>query len=431
MKAPFVHTGSPLSRRHFLRGTGALTLGIPLLEAMTPSFVRAAGFNVPKRFVAICAGLGFHGPYLFPETPGKDYVSTPYLDLLKEHRQDVTLFSGLCHPNQQGNNGHASELTWLTSAPRPGLAGFKNTISLDQAIAKKVGMETRFPYLSLATSGRGLSWTETGVGVPGQQSPAKLYKALFVNGSEKEIQEELKRLKRGHSILDVVQGEAKKLNNQLGHHDREKLAEYFAAVRDLETRLHQSKEWATRPKPAVAVEQPKDVADRNDAIAKQRLMYDMMVLALQTDSTRTITFAINGMNAPPSNIAGVDTDWHNLSHHGKDEEKIDELRLIEEAEFKELDRFLTKLKAVRENQSSLLQETAVLFGSNLGNASSHDWHNLPLIVAGGGYKHGQYLAHDPKHNERFANLLIQLGQRMGLETDRFGSSIRVGIDGFA
>ena len=321
-------------------------------------------------------------------------------------------------------------MTWLTSAQRPGLAGFKNTISLDQAIAKTIGTQTRFPYLTLATSGRSLSWTETGVEIPGQSSPSALYKSLFVDGSEKEVAEELRQLKRGRSVLDTVRAEAKKLNDQLGHQDRDKLSEYFAAVRDLELRLQQSTEWAARPKPKINAKTPQDVQDKNDAIAKQRLIYDMIVLALQTDSTRTVTFAINGMNAPPSNIAGVKTDWHNLSHHGKDEAKIDELRLIEEAEFKELNRFLTRLTGLRENTTTLLDQTSVLFGSNLGNASAHDWHNLPLLVAGGGFRHGGHVAHDPKKNEPFANLLIQLGQKMGLERDQFGSSTRVGINGF-
>jgi hypothetical protein len=158
-------------------------------------------------------------------------------------------------------------------------------------------------------------------------------------------------------------------------------------------------------------------------------MYDMMRLALQTDSTRVITLSLGSMNAVPSNIPGVKTDWHNLSHHGKDEAKISELRLIEEAEFVELNRFLSQLKAVDEHGRSLLDNTAVLFGSNLGNASSHDWHNLPIILVGGGYKHGAYVAHDEKNNTPLANLFVSLAQRMGIETDRFGSSTAETIRG--
>ena len=184
----------------------------------------------------------------------------------------------------------------------------------------------------------------------------------------------------------------------------------------------------TRPKPKVDAGQPQDIADKTDAIAKQELLYDMIVLAIQTDSTRTITYQLSGMNAVPK-IGGVSSDWHGLSHHGKDPAKIEELKLIEAAEFKAFNRFLTKLSSVIENGKSLLDHTAILYGSNLGNASAHDWHNLPTIVAGGGFKHGSYVAHDKDNNTPLANLFVTLAQRMGVETDRFGSSTAAGIRG--
>lgn len=410
-------------------------LGLPFLDAMIPTFGRPAlgadgkPGESPKRFVAACATLGFHGPFLFPEKSGSDYELTPYLSILKKHRDRLTVFSGLSHPSQQGNNGHASELTWLTSASRPGLAGFRNTISLDQTIAEQIGHHTRYPFLALSTSGRSMSWTSSGVEIPGQTSPEKLFKALFVDGTEAEVAAEMRQLERGRSILDTVLSEAKKLERDLGSRDREKLSEYLAAVRDLEDRLQQSQGWTTKPKPNPNADVPKDIADRNDAIAKQRLMYDMIGLALQTDSTRTVTFQLSGMNAVPV-IPGVSNDWHNLSHHGKDPAKIDELKIIEEAEFVAFNEFLTKLRGIEENGRSLLDHTAVLFGSNLGNASSHDWHNVPVIVAGGGFQHGSHLAHDTKNNEPLCNLFVTLAQRMGLEVDRFGSSSKAGIAGF-
>ena len=431
--APFVCTRRPVSRRRLLSGAGAAAVGLPLLDAMTPTFAGAAAAgspaaDSPKRFVAMCAGLGFHGPHLFPEQAGADYELTPYLSRLGDHRDDFTVISGLSHPNQQGNNGHASELTWLTSAPRPGLAGFRNTISLDQLIAEKIGIDTRFPYLALSTSGRSVSWTATGVEIPGESSPARLFKALFIEGSEKETAAEMRKLRTGRSILDTVLGEARKLDRELGRRDREKLDEYLTAVRDLEQRLQQSQGWATRPKPKVSSEQPTDITDKTDAVGRQRLLYDMIVLALQTDSTRTVTFQLSGMNAVPK-IPGVSHDWHNLSHHGKDPDKISELKIIEEAEFETFNEFLTKLKAVQENGKTLLDHTSVLFGSNLGNASSHDWHNLPIILAGGGFRHGSHVAHDDKNNTPLANLFVTLAQRMGLETDTFGSSTAAGIRG--
>jgi hypothetical protein len=427
MTPPYLSTGKALSRRHFLRGAGGAMMGLPFLEAMTPAFSRAAP-NSPKRFVAMCATLGFHGPHLFPSTAGVDYEPGLYLSKLKDYRSDFTLFSGLSHPDQQGNNGHASEMTWLTSARRPGLAGFKNSISLDQLIANEIGSETRYPFLSLSTNGRSMSWTANGVEIPGETSPAKLFKALFIQGTAEEVATEMKNFKRGRSILDTVLGEAKDLGKELGERDREKLDEYLTSVRDLEIRLQESEGWVQKPKPQIGAEPPKDIQDKNDAIAKQRLMNEMIVLALQTDSTRTITFQLAGMNAVPT-IPGVKSDWHNLSHHGKDPAKIDELTIIEEAEFDVLAGFLGKLKSVNENGRTLLDHTTVLYGSNLGNASSHDWRNLPIFLAGGGFKHQGYVAHNEQDNTPLANLFVPIAQRMGLEVDAFGSSTAAGVTG--
>ena len=415
-----------MSRRTLLRSAG-VSLALPMLSAMQPAFAAAA--ETPKRFIAICAGLGFHGPFLFPDQPGPLQPSTPYLNRLRDHLDQITLFSGLSHPNQNGNNGHASGMTWLTSAQRPGLAGFKNTISLDQQMAAKLAVATRFPYLALMATGPSLSWTSSGVNIPAASSPAKLFKKLFIAGTEDQIQQQVGQLQRGQSILDTVSGQAKRLNQTLGPADRDKLDQYYSSVRELEDRLLQSEQWARRPKPAVDYQPPTDVRDKQDIIAKQRLMYDMVQLALQTDSTRVVTYTLGSMNAVPSNIVGVKTDWHNLSHHGKDEEKIDELRLVEQAEFDAFATFLAELKAVQEQGRSLLDHTAILFGSNLGNASSHDWRNLPILVAGGGYRHGRYVAHDQAKNTPLANLFVPLAHRMGLEIDRFGSSTQSSLRG--
>ncbi len=303
MNAPFISTTTPLPRRHFLRGAGAALVSLPLLEAMQPTFGRALGAetrHAPKRFVAMCATLGFHLPFLVPEQAGTDYELTPYLKHLAAHRDRFTVFSGLSHPEQQGNNGHASEMTWLTAARRPGLAGFRNSISLDQLIAGKIGGETRFPSLVLSTSGRSMSWTSSGVEIPGETSPARLFKALFLKGTDQEIAGELRQLERGRSVLDTVQGQARKLEQKVSPRDREKLDEYFTAVRDLESQLQQSQSWVKKPKPETSATPPKDIADRNDAIGRQKLMNEMIVLALQTDSTRTVTFQLSGMNAVPT-----------------------------------------------------------------------------------------------------------------------------------
>lgn len=434
MKRIYFSSQKPLNRRHFLKGTGAAVLALPFLDAMVPNFGRktfADGTRAdapPHRFVAACTTLGLHTPALFPEREGKDYQLTPYLSELKENRDQFTVISGLSHPDQQGNNGHASELTWLTSAQRPGLAGFKNTISIDQYIAEQIGIHTRYPFLALSTSGRSMSWNANGVEIPAETRPSYIFKALFIEGSEKEVAAEIRGLERGRSILDTVRGEAQKLNSQLGKNDQEKLDEYLTAIRELEFRFQQSAGWALKPKPKTDSQQPTDINDNTDTIARQDLMYEMIALALQSDSTRTITFQIGGLNAVPK-ISGVNNDWHNLSHHGKDPEKIEELQIIEKAEFAAFNRFITKLRNIEEQGHSLLDQTSVLYGSNLGNASSHSAKNLPLIVAGGGYRHGAYVAHDADNNTPMANLLVTFGQKMGMKMDSFGSSTAAGVRG--
>jgi hypothetical protein len=406
-----------LDRRTFLRGTGT-ALALPFLDAMLPAFAtraQAAVAQPPPRFLAMCATLGFHTPFLFPKETGADYTLTPYLEPLQNLRSNFSVISGLKHEEQNGANGHTSEMTWLTSAKHPGLAGFKNTISIDQLIADHIGSQTRFPSLILGTGSESMSWSSSGVPLPAESSPSRAFQQLFVDGTPSEIEAQIKSLTRGRSILDTVLGQAKKLHSNLGQRDQEKLDEYLSAVRDLEGRLVQNEAWVQRPKPKVDAKPPTDIQARTDAIGKMNLMQDLIVLALQTDSTRTITLRLNGMNAVPE-IEGVKNDWHNLSHHGQDEAKIEELKVIELAEFTAFAGFLTKLQA-----HSLLDSTSVLFGSNLGNASAHQTANLPLILAGGGYKHGRHIAIN-KDQHVFSNLFVSLAQRMGVETDQFGFS---------
>ena len=420
-----IATKNHLDRRAFLRGTGTL-LSLPFLEAMVPAFAtraQAAVGQPPHRFLAMCATLGFHTPFLFPKEVGAEYTLTPYLEPLKDLRGDFSVISGLQHMEQNGANGHTSEMTWLTSAKHPGLAGFKNTISIDQLIAERIGTQTRFPSMILGTGSDSLSWSASGVPLPAESSPSKAFQQLFVDGTKAEVETQVRSLKRGRSILDTVLGQAKKLHGELGKRDQEKLDEYFSAVRDLEGRLVQNEEWAQKPKPKIDAKPPTDIQKRTDAIGKMKLMQDLIVLALQTDSTRTLTLRLNGMNAVPE-IAGVKNDWHNLSHHGQDEAKIEELKVIELAEYATFAEFLTKLKTTEDNGRPLLDSTSVLFGSNLGNDSAHQTANLPIILAGGGYKHGRHIAID-KAKHVFSNLFVSIAQRMGVETDQFGFSTGV------
>lgn len=410
-----------LSRRTFLRSSG-VSLALPFLDAMWGRKALAADVVAPKRLVTICASLGIYGPDFFPAESGNAYTPTPYLKMIEAHRKDFTIFSNVSHPDQNGRDGHASEMTWLTGARHPGLGGFRNTISVDQFIAEKIGFETRYPSLQLNTGGNSSqSYTRSGVMIPAEMRPSKVFTKLFLDGSPDEVRNQMRKLHEGRSIMDTVGEEAKRLEKRFGSADRDKLDEYFTSVREMEQRLQKAEAWVQKPKPKVNAQPPEDIKDEKDLIGRMNLLFDLIPLAFQTDSTRAITMLIQGRGDVPT-IPGVKADHHNLSHHGQDPEKIAQLRLIETAQLKALGTLMEKLKAKQEGSQSLLDNTAVLYGSNLGNANSHDWHNLPLLLAGGGFNHGRHHTGDAKNNTPMGNLFVRLMQNMGIEADAFASS---------
>lgn len=406
-----------ISRRTFLRGTG-VALGLPFLDAMARTPVSAVP-QTRRRMVAVNLGLGLHAPNIVPQTSGRDYELTPYLQVLKEFRQQFTFISGSSHPEVGG--GHQSGKSFLTAAKHPNSAGFKNSISLDQFAAERLGSETRYSSLALSISGPGLSWSRSGVEIPAETRPSQVFNRLFLEGKPSDKKRQIQRLQDGQSVLDVVAAEAGRMQRQLGSRDRAKMEQYLEAVREAERRLVKARAWEQKPKPAVQVQPPRDELDRAKMIERIGLMYDMMHLAIETDSTRFITFFDTGMNAVPA-IKGVDTDYHMLSHHAKDPSKIAQLTIVETEVMAALSRFLGKLSNSTEGEASLLDKTMVLFGSNLGNASSHDTKNMPILLAGGGFRHGQHLAFDKQNNYPLPKLYVSMLQRLGLETDQFASS---------
>ena len=420
-----------LSRRMFLRATG-VSLALPLLDAMLPrAFAAAGGAEVPRRMVAVCSNMGMLPEYFFPQRQretsterGSSPLSSRYLDLLADFRGDFSVFSGVSHPDVDG--GHHAEDCFLTAAPHPGAGGFRNTISLDQYAAQRVGIRTRVPSLGLHVGNEngkhGLGWTAGGVMVPAEDKPSAVFKRLFLQGSKSEVAAQVERLRVGRSILDTVADRAKSLERRLGPTDRDKLDEYFGSVRELEQRMETAAEWERLPKPTVAEPMPTDIDDNRELIGRTRLMYRMAKLALQTDSTRIITVQIDENSNPTPNIEGVNEGHHSLTHHGSRTAALDQLTRIEAAQFTELRDLLAALKGVGEGGETLLDRTMVLYGSNLGNANNHSNQNLPILLAGGGFRHGRHLAFDEKRNTPLPNLFVSMLQRLGVETDRFASS---------
>src|SRR5262245_45945412 len=408
-----------IQRRRFLRAAG-VAVALPCLDTFVVRTARGGNVAVPRRMVCICTPLSLHGPNFFPQQAGKDYEVTPYLELLQNLRNDFTVISGLAHPGVE--SGHDSIFSFLTAAPHPERrAGFRNSISLDQVAAERIGHQTRFPSLTLSAEGFSLSWTKSGAMVPSDTSPSRVFARLFLDGRPDEVQAQVRRLRDGQSILDRVGDQARQLQSRVGIQDREKLDEYFSSVRELEQRLARAEEWSKNPKPVVDVKQPQDVTNPADLIGRTRLLLELTHLALQTDSTRLVTIMLLGTSLVPP-IAGVSDGHHNLSHHGQDPGKLAQLRIVEEEKLKQLRDWLLKLKQTSEGDGNLLDRTSVFFSSNLGNASSHSCKNLPVLLAGGGFRHGQHLTFDPQQPPPLANLYVTMLQRLGLEVEQFGSS---------
>jgi hypothetical protein len=415
----FFNRGRQLDRRAMLKGTG-IALGLPWLTAMQKAFGADDKPGPPRRFVAMTLGLGLVAENLFPEQAGRDYVASPYLEAIDDLRDRFTVLSGTSHPEVSG--GHRAEAAILTANPAGATGRAKNSISLDQLLAKHLGGHTRFPSLVVSSSGSNSPcYTENGSMIPAESSPSRLFAQLFEDDSPVEKQRQAARMRQGRSIMDIVQDDARRLQKSVGAGDRDRLDAYFTSVRDLEVRLAESEAWAHRPKPKVDVPKPVDIGNSNDFIGRQKLMSDVIRLALETDSTRFITYHLGGSGGVVP-LPEVEEGYHSLSHHGRDTDKLDQLAIVEKAIVAAWGEFLRALADTGEQGANLLDQTSVLLTSNLGNASSHDNRNMPVLLAGGGFRHGQHLAFDRRNNAPLPNLYVSILQQTGLERDQFATS---------
>ena len=410
---------SHISRRTILRGAG-VAIGLPLLESMASA--KSDISDTPRRMVAIQTNQGIMPHLFFPEKAGNDYELSPYLKILEPLREHFTVFSGMSHPGVDG--GHSNEVSFLTGAPHPAGAAFRNSISLDQVAAEKIGSQNRFPFLNIScgNSGqRGLSYTRAGVHIPPETSETKLYRQLFVQGTQKEIQTRLNDLREGRSLLDTVNDRAKLMEKKIGTIDRHRLDQYFTAIRQLEKEFQMAEAWQHKPKPKVEYPEPKEIKESAQLMTRLQNTLDVVRLALETDSTRIITIFIQPLGVL-SEIPGVSSETHSLTHHGNREEMITELRKIEEAQFSVIRNFLTGLNSANEAGGSVLDHTSVIYGTCMGNANGHTNQNWPMLLAGGGFKHGQHLAFDQSNNTPISNLYLSVLHRLGIEEERFSSS---------
>ncbi|MCP4511443.1 MAG: DUF1552 domain-containing protein [Fuerstiella sp.] len=404
-----------LNRRMLLR-SGSVAMTLPWLEAMGTSGRSAAPETggEARRMVLINLGLGLYPPAFFPQQAGRNFDDSEYLKLLDDFRDDYTVISGLSHPGVVG--GHATESRIFNGTPSIRRMG----ISLDQHAANFVGEFTRFDTLPLSMRNANFSWSGDGSPVPAETSMSTVFQQLFGDEGASGKAAARRTVDRSRSILDVINDQARRLAPKISRTDREKLDEFSTSVREVERRLAKSELWLDTPKPEVGAEAPVDPASRSEFLTRMQNIFDIAYLSLSTDSTRIITFDIFEQNSV--NVEGVNNAYHGLSHHGKDSANIAQLKLIETEIIEQLQSFLTRLSQTQEDDATLLERTTILLTSNLGNASNHSNRNLPVLLAGGRFRHGQHLVFDPPDTTPLCNVFVSILQQLGIETSSFGTS---------
>ncbi len=418
-----------MNRRTFILRTLGASLVLPKLPSLMAAAVegnpamqavKGAGMGA-RRFVAIGNLLGFQTRQLFPTTAGRDFEKTTLLDPLWENRSQMTLYRGLDHGVKGGHFAVHSFLSGVLNSEaqnRP-----DGNVTIDQHLADAVGYQTRFPALTVGSEGGihggcQLAWTKSGVRVPPITNPAELFEKLFVGDSkDRQVRRQQENQVQG-SILDSIREEANHLSRQVNQEDKDKLNEYLTSVRDVEKRLELRQRWTSQPKPPAPFGKP---SNRN-AVEDLPLLYELIALALQTDSTRIATLEIGGDFAPQH--LGITKDYHGLSHHGNDPEAIANLIRLEKYQIEHFGKFLTRLSKMNDGDRTLLDSTTVVFGSGMGDANSHKNSDLPIILAGGGYQHGEFrqVPREGANKVPLCNLFVDIAQKMGLEIEAFGSS---------
>lgn len=418
-----------IDRRRFVLRSLYASLALPSLHSLMTGTLRANGPVLAtkgagvgaRRFVAVGNLLGFQQKAFFPETTGKGYELTTLLKPLEKNRGHMTVYRGLDHGIKGGHFAVHSFLSGVLHSEaqnRP-----DGNVTIDQFIADEVGTETRFPSLTIGCEdgihgGCQIAWTKSGVRVPPVTGPAELFEKLFVEESPERRAARSGENQLHGSILDSVLEDANDLARRVNREDKDKLDEYFTSVRDVEKRLQMRRLWENEPKPKAPFDKP---ANRN-TVEDLPMLYELIALALQTDSTRVATLEIGGTYLPQH--LGIDKSYHGLSHHGKDEEAIKHLITLETHQIDHFGKFLTRLAGIQDGDKTLLDSTAVVFGSGIGDSNSHTNSDLPIILAGGGYRHGEFKKVDATGSKKvpLCNLFLDIAQKMGLETDAFGTS---------
>lgn len=410
-------------RRQVLKGAG-LALSLPLLESLQSVAAdesdRDRSEPKAKRLICIGSNLGLYRPDFYPKESGENYVASPLLKPLEQHRSNFTVFSGLDH---RASNGHDNWDNYLCGQN-------VGAMSLDQIAAERIGTTTRFESLQLCAGDiprQRMVYSRGGVPLPMINRPSVVYNQMFATGENRVRREYL--LRSGQSALDVVRDDARRLDKKVSTADRQKLSEYFTAVRELETRMARQLNHLADDSAEVDYELPPfDPVAPTLMLECEQMMFDMMALALQTDATRVATLFIAGLGQ----VFTLDgqtlrAGYHALSHHGNDPDLISDLVRVEREHMRCLERFLSQLKEKTDAEGRpLLDSTIVMFGTGMGDASRHSNRDLPTLVAGGGLAHGKHIAGDTQANGELllGDVFISLLRQMGIETDSFSNASR-------
>lgn len=411
-----------LSRRHFLRGAG-ITIGLPFLHSL-PSFGQAKWMTPQstKRMVFVTSGLGMYPGAFFPRDFGLDFTASPVLKPMMKHRGKFTVFSKMDHPNVY--SGHGGLRSFLNGTGR----GVGTLPTVDQVAAGAVGYDTRFPSIHMSLGGKGSpSISISGTQKRNMDSPKQLFKQLFVNDSQAAKKALAIEIEEQGSVLDLIRSQAKALGTKVNRADKDKLDEYLTAIRDAEQKLQGQERWSHVKKPDVKMpESDEDTVGRHgelDFAGTSSLMFDLFHLAIETNSSRVFTVSY-GMHNKRIDLEGVTTGYHSLSHHGQRPDKLKQLEIIESFYVSQVSRFMDRLSGAQGEQGNLLDETMIMFGSALSDAGRHSNRNLPIMIAGGGFKHKGH--HNAQQHNKSAtplnNLYTSMLQNFGLEVEKYNSA---------
>ncbi len=398
-----------ISRKEFLKVGAALPLALNSLSLRAEEKKKTP----PKRIIFICSCLGFYEPYFFPRKQG-DLSSSEYLKGMKT-KEKMTVFQNLFHSGMDTSN-HDSEKSFLTGTPSPESPTFVNGLSLDQVLARQMGGDTRFPFLnfSIYDRGWGCSWNDRGSAIPPMHDEEKIFEMLF---EEEDLRSKKLQLKNDQNILDCLRRDLAQLRKRGS--EPGKLDSYQAVIGELEAQLNHERFWLNTRKPKVE----KSLSDDKEFVfsTKIRNLFELAKLAFRTDSTRVITLSMDWIDGAIK-VPGATGGWHTLSHHGGKPDKISQLSRIEIDTLKHFNQFLFEMDQIKEEGGTLLDHTTVVMGSNFGDSSNHTCNNLPMIVAGGGYKHQTHAVLEKP--TPLCNLYLELLHKHNIDVGSFGSSER-------